>query len=736
MSLDLTDIRERFDYYKSAWKEVRDEAGTDMRYVGGNPWDDADRQERANRPLIAPEEMGQYFNQVINAFRANPRGVKFSPVGNGADERTAQFYQNKAREIEYRSHAQIAYMQAAENAIQRSYGYVRVSTKYESPRSANQEIVIEGFPDPDMVLLDPDAIRPDGSDMQGAFIFRWRQQKEFRKQRNPKIQDFASFAINAPSWIQGDQVLEAECWDISTRKRTLALVQHGGRPRQMFVDELDKIDGATREAQGIVFQRELRAVDYPTVTMVLTDGIEILHKTDWPGKYIPIVSCYGKILYVPEGGQTKRKILSMTRFGRDPWKAFCYCACKELEILGMTPLAPLKIYEGQMDANQLALVKKSMHQPVAAITFKAKTPATGDQILPLGERLDYTQAEHLQAIEVVKEGFRRSIQSAMGSNFLPTQAQKSNEKSGKALNAMEQAATQGTYHFVNSFEDMLRQVGVIEEDLIPYIYSQQGETGVMEADGTSSTVRINTPNDPEAFSTTGDHVVTVSTAPSSDSEREAVSDFLSSIVGQMGEIAQIAGPQRALTLFAMAIRMRNMGPLGDQIADVLDPPQLGADGKPIPPQVQQLMQQNKQLTQLLQKAEQEKQAKVVEQQGDFAIAKMKADSTSADKAADRAVKLDVAAIQAKIETMAMVLEELHRIGGLKTDLAQRLHDAAQQATQRFHDSTEAAKDRIHEHVIAGVTHQHAKDLAAAGVAGQMATQAQAAELAPAPDATA
>jgi hypothetical protein len=65
--------------------------------------------------------------------------------------------------------------------------------------------------------------------------------------------------------------------------------------------------------------------------MYLTNGLEILHEQEWLGKYIPIVSCYGKVLYVDEGGEAKRQILSMTRFGRDPWKAFCYACSQELE---------------------------------------------------------------------------------------------------------------------------------------------------------------------------------------------------------------------------------------------------------------------------------------------------------------------------------------------------------------------------------------------------------------------
>jgi hypothetical protein len=82
----LQEMLERKAYSEANWQPIRDEAETDMRFVGGDPWDDADRKLRKNRPTIAPEEMAQYHNHVINALRANPRGMKFTPTGNGAND--------------------------------------------------------------------------------------------------------------------------------------------------------------------------------------------------------------------------------------------------------------------------------------------------------------------------------------------------------------------------------------------------------------------------------------------------------------------------------------------------------------------------------------------------------------------------------------------------------------------------------------------------------------------------
>lgn len=722
----LKEIRERYAYAKAAWREIRDEAAKDMRYVAGDPWDDADKTARKNRPTVAPEEMGQYFNQVINNLRANPRGMRFTPRGNGASEEGARFYQNKAREVEYRSHAKFAYITAAENAIQRSYGFVGLTTDYTSPRSANQDIVIRAFPDPDVVLPDPDALRADSSDMRYCFVLQWDEQSEFKRQRDPKVSNFHDFSANYPDWIQGTKILQAEYWRIETQSRTLVLFQPPApqppegqyqiappqvpapQPLQVFADELPKVK---RQYRGGKVLRELRAVDYPAVVMYLTNGLEVLSKHDWPGKYIPIVSCYGKVLYVPEGGQIKRKILSMTRFGRDPWKSYCYACSQELEVLAQVPKVPVWVPRGSMNAAELQALEESYYSPKAYVTYDAFPAAYGgDKAVPPPQRIEYAQGAFLQGIEVVKEGYRRAIQAAMGSNFLPTEAQKRNQKSGVALDKIDQAATTGTFHFVDHYDDMVRRVAEIFEDLCDKVYDFAGETAIQEADGTARTVAINQPGVKDAVDTAGDYGVTVSTGPSSDSEHEAAEQFVdNSLLGNVANIAPIVGPKIMQAILAKAIRLRNLGPIGDQIADLIEPPELKQkDGQPVDPALMAAQAQIQRLEQELQKAGFIIQTKQVEGQLKFEIVKYQTDAASRDKEADRETKLAIATLQAKFETMqnamALFFAERERLG-------LQAADAQAARVDRVHDSLEKAKDRTHERVMADVAHAQALDQA-------------------------
>lgn len=742
----LKDITGDYEYDKSVWEPIRREAALDMQNVAGNPWDKDDEKLREGRPTVAPEEMSQYRNQVVNALMANPRGAKFSPVGNGANDASAEFYQNKWREVEYRSHASQQYVIAADNALQRSYGFVRVDTEFESPRSANQQLVVDAFPDPDMVLPDADAKRLDSADQKRCTILEWLPQSEFKRlYPKAKIRNFLDGLLSATSksWVQGDKILRAESWRITTRPRTLVLAmvppppgsQPGAPPRTLQIFD-DEVEETKRHVPNLQVVRELREVDYPVVKKYFTNGLEILSEHEWAGKYIPIVSCYGKVIYVPQGGESKKVILSMTRFGRDPWKSYCYACSQELEILGQVPKAAVHVWKGQLRGEAMRKAWSEAPYKPKAFLESYHLDEDGNPYPSGPERIDYTQGNYLQAIEAVKEGFRRAIQAAMGSNFLPTNAQRINDKSGTALDKIDDVASQGTYHFVYAYDGMIRQCAVIGEDLIDKIHDYAGETGVILPDGKAKAAIINTPNNPESVSTQGDHLVTISTGPSSDSEREAASDFTDTLVKEMAMIEQVAGAGAAKKVLAISVRMRapQLGPMAQELADILDPPQMGQDGKPIPPELMAAKAEIQQLQQQLQKAGQVIQMKQVEQQGKLAITQEQEKHEDFRASLDREKALAVAEIQAQtkqaLQDMALFYEERSRIGA-------QIHERAMGGAESAHNihvahaaaastAVEGAKDRVHEINMAELDHAHALEAGQQAAALQPAPEPQAA----------
>jgi hypothetical protein len=266
----LDEIRGRYEYAKAEWAHIREDARKDMLCIAGQVWEALDpeglkQRKEAKRPALSLDEIGQYIDQTVNSVRANPRAVKFSPgeVSTTASvtpsEKTASFYADKTREIEYRSKAQIVYTTAFENAVQRGYGFCRVTTRYVRGSQDRQDIWLEPFVNPDLVLPDPDCLMPDSSDQKYCFVLEGRTTiPEFKREYpNAKIVDFSGdLAKNHPDWVGDNRVQLAEYWTV---------------------------DGSYSEGTQ-------------TVCQYITNGVEILKSNEWAGRYIPIVSCYGKVL--------------------------------------------------------------------------------------------------------------------------------------------------------------------------------------------------------------------------------------------------------------------------------------------------------------------------------------------------------------------------------------------------------------------------------------------------------
>ena len=629
---DLKEVRQLFEADSDELREAREERATDLRYLAGDPWDANEKKLRddAGRPYLAFDELNQYGNQVVNDLRANPRAVAFAPAEDddaesAESERRAELYADKTREIEYRSNAKLAYTLAAENAIQGGYGFVRVTAKY-GPRSVrNQELWIEAVPDPDCVILDPFHRLPDGSDAKRGFVLEHRRVEQFRQDfPQAKVKDFEGYCadIEYQKWIQPDRILLAEYWCVKTRRRKLLIAQppaaqppQGGMnlrapalppPVELWADELQ--DANLPPGTEVLDERE---ADDPYVMKQLVNGVEILEETEWPGIHIPIIPCYGRVMYQPDGGRTKRLLMSMIRLARQPYMAYCFYRTSEIENVGMTTKNPYWAYRGQLNATEKVAISKSLHEPIAVL--EAGWTATGapeGTVLPLPVR-NINEA-HIQALSLGAEETRRAIQAAIATNFLPTAAQARNEKSKIALDKIDQTFQKGSFHFYDHYEGMIRQTGVVIEEVFDKFYDARRKISVRKADDSTSSVWINDDANQEAVNVKGRHTVTVSSGPDFDSTREAGSDFADALLAN-DKLMMLLGPAKAQQLAALAVKLKvretGIGAIGEQIVDIIAP---APDKQLTPEQMQQqiveLRGQLQQAQQMLEQAAKEQEA--------------------------------------------------------------------------------------------------------------------------------
>jgi hypothetical protein len=755
----LDTMLERFKIGTDEWREIRDEAAVDMRYVSGDCWDPKEKQARkdVNRPALEVDEVNQYLNQLVNDIRQNKRGIKASPRGNGANDQTAAFRQGKIRDIEYQSNAQQAYTCMGENAFQRSYGFLRIKPKYvDEDKGFDQELIIEPIVNPDCVTPDPFHQRPDGADLNWLFYReQWRTEDFTRNYPDAKVTDFAE-RLRGPNgtkltpWIGSTTLHLGEYWTKDpSGKKTLYLVKPATAQGQPIETEQ-----APADKESILKHRQ---IDQFQVMQYLTNGVEILERTEWPGQSIPFVTCYGKVMYLTADGSVKKRILSLIRLARSPQMLYAYYRTKQAEIAKMIPLLPVVGYKGQFRGVESDWQKAS-DEPMPYLEMNATTEQTGAQILPPPARMAYDAGAHLQSLELVAEGARRAIQAAMGIAPLPTQAQRKNEKSGVALKQIEDSAQKGSFHFIDHYDEAITRTGAILNELIPHYYDTARDTSIRKPDDSVAMVRINDPaakysskleqlpqGQPEQGhahidTSAGDHDITLSVGPAMSSEREASSEFADSLIGSE-MVPQIVGPQKAARILASAIRLKGLGPIGDEMAEIIDPKQ---DGKADPAQLQQQMQEMHAKTQemgaALQQAAMEKQAKTLELASKEKIAGATLDFQRWKVQQDNEAKIATAELSAKVDRLTLFMEERERLGSQDHEAVQnehdRLHEAAMAAVG--HDrALEAGQAQAgNQAALADQGHDHALEQGDASAANTMAAQAQAAELAPEPEASA
>lgn len=657
----LKEIRDRWDYHTRMWKDVWDEGNMDMKYVSGNPWSDDEKKKRDkyHLPCFVFDELQQHINQTVNEMRVNKLAIKVSPEGGGAKPEHAELRQARIRKIEYDSKAQSAYLRAYEDMISRSYGYFGILTEFSDERGFDQKIKIRMFPNPNSVSIDPDAKQSAGADMMDAFVLDVMPKAKFKRlYPNAEIMDFTQeHMASAPQWISDQNVQVAEYWKVETKTKNLLQAPNGN----FYEEELLGL-GMKREENSIRTPEgnslpiiNSRSEETKKVKQYMTNGVEILDETDWLGSWIPIFPMFGKELYVESGGSTKRLLLSRVRNARDPFMFYCYVRTTEALLIRMTPKFPYLGVEGQFDTNTDWEHMNDI--PTAYAEYKATTDATGQNVLGPPTRQPYDPA--IGPLEMVAEAAKRAIQSAFGSYNASIGKEDTHARSGVAIKSLQAQSSQGTYHFVDSDIAALEQAGKCINELLDKIENTPRDVGIIKPDETAHTLRINEavtgPGGEQQVNSYGEGQfgIVVSTGPSYQTQREEAAQFLDTLVQNLQALP--VAPEVKSKLISLAIQLKGLGPLGDEMAKLLDPSQ-----DQIPPQAAAKLNEDQQVIQQMQQQIQgliqEKAAKMLELE-------------SKERIAAAQVEVDKAKIAGDVEIALAKLGSTEAIAELKQDFA-------------------------------------------------------------------
>jgi len=692
----LKELRDDYDYDVENLTKIRAEAAIDVAYAANETWTKDDEVARAGRPILNLDQISQYRNQIENSVRMNKRGVKVSPAGNGATKESAELRANRIREIEYQSHAQEAYSQMFSDCLTRGYGFARIVAEYEDEDTDNQVFRTKSIPNPDQVIPDSDGQSTSGRDWKRCVFLDSMSHAEFRRRfPHAKIKNFdADVLVKAGKWITSTRVQVAECWRLHETPNPKGY----GRPHR-------------------------------EVCMYLTNGVELLAdegqpaKHPWKGKYIPFAACYGRIVYKTNAtGDSEKMILSYHRFARDAAKGYNWTKSTILEKLALPVKASLMGYEGQAGPAAIAAIERATQVHVPWIEFKPIVDGATGQILPLPQY--GTREPDIQADMIAADGYQRDIQNALGHyNASDTSLGRTKVTSGVALDKLKQSGDLGSYDFQDHYDDSLKFLGEQYDDLLTSYDDTPKEIATRLPDDNVKMEWVNRmtgraqdgsaaygPKDLRMD--VGRHTITISTGPTNDSQREA---------GKDAAMALLANPQAFPVIAADSIKLLDLGPVGDQMAEALEflqPPEMQQarqqkkQGEPPDPrQLQQelakLKEQLQQLDGIAKQMDGELKGKQAELANKLEIAKL--EIASKEKLADEQsrreaeTRLAVAEIGAKVKDDEFFREEQARLGVLDDNAADRaqqyqmhrekLEHAAQLAQQADETKRQATRGK-------------------------------------------
>lgn len=463
---------ERFRRCAEWQAEARDNFLQDHKFrhgdsYNGYQWPNRIRDQRDvdNRPCLTMNVIKQHNLQIINEAKQNKSAVAIRATGNGATKKAADMVAAWVRHTEYISDAQQAYSTAQEYQVDAGWGWWRVVAEYESERSFNQVAKIKRVWDPLSIYEDPDCVSKDKSDMNFAFVFDLVPDEMLEKVY-PQVAELGTLqplynSTQDDSWNVKDHTRVCEYFrkekfrdklisflapqpDGSVARKELLRSQ---LPKEMW-EELQKAAGS-----------KWRDTQTEEIQWFLIIGQKIVDRTTWPGKYIPLVKCFGEESII----DGKFDCAGHTRSMLDAQRMYNYNSSSQVEFValqGKTPwiAAVQAIEEYETYWNTANIVNHSV-LPWNAFNDEGEA-------IPAPKRQEPPSASPAYEQGMTTAFNQMMMTSGQWQNQMGMQG---NERTGAAINARQQQGYTSVYHFQDNYAMALRLTGRILIDLMPHV---------------------------------------------------------------------------------------------------------------------------------------------------------------------------------------------------------------------------------------------------------------------------
>jgi hypothetical protein len=615
----------------AALSDVRLAAEDDQKFaILGEQWDEKQLaiRKKKGRPALVLNRQPSFIRHVVNGARQDERTCRVYPISSGADRAASELLDRRIRAIQLASDAPAARETALESAVVGGFGWYRVVLD-ELP-SGDLEPCVEPIRDSLSVIWDTSAIRPDRSDIRHLAVVVSMTRKEFAAKYDQEPASFEGISIWTPS---EDCVSICEFWER---------------------DEQDK------------------------VTVSILSGAGVIETQEHPGHLIPFVFVPGEEYFV----DGKVVFKGIVRDGKEAQRFHNYYRSEIAEALNSkkTPRAIVdstsivgkdgEVYPEWKDAD--GNYAYSRVNPNAA--FPPSFPPAAQ--VPTG----VVQAAE-QSIDDMK---------AIIGIYDASLGARSNEQSGRAIQARAAQGDLATFHFRKALDRAVRVEGLILLDLVLAVDKPKKWLNLAAEDGEITTqemggvMKLRDGKEVPAALQEGHYGIVVKAGVNYTTRREQTTEVLAQIGQAYPQIAQFGADLVAKNLDIpeadmMADRMRaSMEKQGliepkDQEGTQQIPQAVRQQMEQAAQAMEQLGQHVEQLTQenqALQQAAQGKQAQIqADQQAALLQAQIDAQTVVEKARIDAEAKIQAAQIQAETDRQVALIKRQTEldIAGMKEE---------------------------------------------------------------------
>lgn len=558
IQLDLhAEALKRFDEIQGALRDERLQCLYDRRFysIAGAQWEGKLGEQFENRPKFEVNKCHLSVIRIINEYRKNRITVDFI-AKDGSEDDFANVLDGRYRADEQDSGAQEAYDNAFEEAVGGGFGAWRLRPCYEDEdddENEYQRIAFEPIYDADSsVFFDLKAKKQDKSDANYGFVIYSMPIEAYEDEYDDDVSTWPK-AIHKTEfdWSTPDVIYLAEYYIIEKQPVNIHTWVTLDGEEQRYTDQDFEDDDQLEEmliATG-AYEKSTKKTTRKKVHKYLLNGNKIIEDCGIiPGKYIPIIPCYGKRWYV----DNVERCMGHVRLSKDAQRL----KNMQLSKLGETA-AQSSIEKPIMTSDQVAGYEDMWSDDnVKNWPFLLTNPITdlNGNIVQIGPTA-YTKPPQVPpAMAALLQITEQDMADLLGNQQSAEEIQPN--ISGKAIELIQNRLDMQTFIYMSNMKKAVKRSGEIWLSMAKEIYVEEGRNiKVLGPQKSPSTIELMRPvKDKETgeieqendFSK-ANHDVYVSIGPSTDSKRAST---VRSLTGMM-QFTQ--DPETMFVLSSMAL---------------------------------------------------------------------------------------------------------------------------------------------------------------------------------------